>query len=120
MARKERTVYEITDDLTGEAIREDDAVTIEFSYGGQAYTIDLDKGNAKTLDDFMAKYVDAATPIRKKSSTSPLFQKTTPPKFDRAKLTAWAEANGYKVAPRGRISGSVIDAYLTKDIKPKG
>lgn len=65
MAKKEIKSYVYTDDLTGEEISEEESSTIEFSYAGQDYSIDLGAKNAKKLDEFLAPYLDKATKVRR-------------------------------------------------------
>jgi hypothetical protein len=45
----------IVDDITGE----DADRTITFALNGQAYSIDLTESNAKTLEEFLAPYIEA-------------------------------------------------------------
>lgn len=107
MARKEIKTYQITDDLTGESLNEDEAVTLAFSYGGTSYEIDLSKKNADKLDTFIAPYIDAARKVR--------APKASPSKKSgiegRPGLRAWAKENGFKVSDRGRVSQEAQDAY---------
>ncbi|WP_207770859.1 histone-like nucleoid-structuring protein Lsr2 [Microbacterium testaceum] len=110
MARKERTVYDITDDLTGEAVDEKDAQEIFFSYAGTDYKIDLGKANAKKLDDFLAPYIDAATRVAGRTAAKS-GGKTEPSKEERNAMRTWAQANGYTVSDRGRISQEIQKAY---------
>lgn len=117
MAKTQVVTYKFTDDLTGEEIPEDEASTIEFSYGGTDYTIDLSAKNAKKLDDFLAPYVDAATKVRKSGGSAKKSSGKSEefPKYDRAELTKWAKENGYEVSERGRISYEVLRAYFHKN-----
>ncbi len=108
MAKRKIISFTYTDDLTGEEIPEDEAQTIEFSYGGSDYSIDLSKQNAKNLDDFLAPYVDAATKVRK--SAGPSKGKRTD-KEDLDAIRAWARENGHEVKGRGRVAQSIKDAY---------
>lgn len=114
MAKKVITQTRIIDDLTGEEVPEDEAVSLTFSYGGSDYEIDLSKRNAQALDDFMAKYIDAARKVRKGGGTGRnlLGGPATGRKFDRAKVAEWAKQNGYEVAERGRIKQDILDAYV--------
>ncbi|WP_336633645.1 MULTISPECIES: histone-like nucleoid-structuring protein Lsr2 [unclassified Microbacterium] len=109
MARKEIKTYIVTDDLTGEEIPDTDAVTIQFSYGGQAYEIDLSKNNAKKLDDFMADYIDKARRVR--SSSAAPVRRTATKRQDLNAVRKWAKANGHSVSERGRVAQAVLDAY---------
>lgn len=112
MARKEIKTFEITDDLTGETIAEDDVVTMQFSYGGTSYEIDLSKENAAKFDSLIQPYQDAARRVRGGNATT-----TKPRKSSGAagsslqEIRDWANANGHAVSARGRISADVLSAY---------
>ena len=108
MARKERTVIDVTDDLTGELT--EDGELIEFSLRGNYYEIDLGPANAKRLDDALAPFIIAA---RKTSAP----QKTTAGKTRRSrsdepkKIREWAAKQGHQIPPRGRIPVEIVAAY---------
>ncbi|MDF2562334.1 MAG: hypothetical protein K0R99_3780 [Microbacterium sp.] len=110
MARKTRTVYDITDDLTGETLSEDEAVNIEFSYGGRSYSIDLSKKNADKFDDVIKPYLDAATPQRGTATSKP-GKNNSGKRTDLDAVRAWASSNGYEVSSRGRVAKTILDAY---------
>ena len=98
----------IKDDLTGEVIEDGQAVTIEFTINGKAYTIDLGPKNAAAFHAALEKYVAAATKVggaprgRRNSARSTQ---------DLAAIRAWANDHGYVVAARGRISSEIKEAY---------
>ena len=99
----------IKDDLTGEVIEDGQAVTIEFTINGRAYTIDLGPKNADAFHAALEKYVAAATKVggaprgRRNSARSTQ---------DLAAIRAWAHENGIPVAARGRIAASVKEQYM--------
>ncbi|MEO2133196.1 Lsr2 family protein [Microbacterium sp.] len=111
VARKEIKTYIVTDDLTGEEIPEDEAVSIQFSYGGQAYEIDLSKRNAKKLDDFLAQYIDKARRLRSSSLPAARRSSSAPKKYDLDAVRNWARTNGHTVSDRGRVAQTILDAY---------
>jgi hypothetical protein len=98
----------IKDDLTGEVIEDGQAVTIEFSINGKAYTIDLGPKNADAFHAALEKYVAAATKVggaprgRRNSARSTQ---------DLAAIRVWANDHGYVVAARGRISSEIKEAF---------
>lgn len=111
MARKAKTVWEVTDDLTGEALSAEEAAHVRLSYSGRDYELDLSKENMKKLDDFLVPYLRRAEPTNRTKSR---FQKSGlegDVKQRNQKIRAWAAENGFKVAPRGIIKTEVIDAY---------
>ncbi len=58
MAR--RYVEVVQDDLTGEAIGDGQAETIEFAVNGESYSIDLSKENAADFHQPLEKYIAVA------------------------------------------------------------
>lgn len=66
----------------------------------------------------------AATKVRVKGAASKVSVKAkdapteSRPKVDPKAVRAWAKAHGHGVGDRGRIHGSVVDAYLA-DVKPE-
>jgi len=98
----------IKDDLTGEVIEDGQAVTIEFTINGRAYTIDLGPKNADAFHAALEKYVAAATKVggaprgRRNSARSTQ---------DLAAIRARANDHGYVVAAHGRISSEIKEAY---------
>ncbi len=85
--------------------------TIQFSYQGTQYEIDLSKKNEEKLIRALEPFTSKArkTGGRRRSSAKSLVGKT-----DKNQLQAmrdWARANGFKVSDRGRVSQEVQDAY---------
>lgn len=110
----QRTLVQLTDDLDGKSIADGDGETVEFTYRGQSYEIDLSNKNLEALDNFLAKYIDAARksaggsgPKRRSSSTRAQSDSDVDPKAVRA----WAKENGIDVNARGRISAEVVEQF---------
>ncbi|SDO98950.1 Lsr2 protein [Microbacterium testaceum StLB037] len=111
MAKEEIKTYIYRDDLTGEIVEEDDFQTVEFSYGGDHYTIDLGVNSAKKLDDFLAPYIDKASKAYTRYYGSP---KSPTPKAGKSRpgARAWAEEQGHvQKGGRGRLSNDVLAKY---------
>ena len=113
MAR--HTIEKLIDDLDGsEATR-----TVEFSYQGKTYALDLNDKNAAELEEALAPYIAAAGKAgtaqsgrgrgggRRAAAQSPDGK----PDYNAKDLRAWAEANGVDVPARGRIPGKVIEQF---------
>ena len=121
----QQTTVRFVDDLDGS-----DAVgTIEFGLDGRTYQIDLSDGNAATLRDALAPFIDAArqvggrgrgrarrqpkaikppAPVEESAAVEPRAQST---RAEAATIREWAREHGLKVNDRGRISRSVLEAY---------
>jgi hypothetical protein len=113
MARKTQVV--LIDDIDGGKADE----TVKFALDGQAYEIDLSDVHAKELRDALEKFQEAGTRLGRYSLGSargPVRQAVAPRRRsgDRDQNKAireWAERNGKKVSPRGRIPQAIIEAY---------
>ena len=102
----------LVDDLDGSQASE----TVYFSLGRRHYEIDLSAENARTLRDELAPFVAAARRSdgdrrsrRTRAGDSPPPVSTG--RRDLAKIRVWARQHGYKIADRGRIPSSVLEAY---------
>lgn len=108
MAKKHFT--QLIDDLDGSVI--DDGTTVQFSFGGHAYEIDLSRDNAEKMHDALRPYISAG-----RGADSPhAVPRRTPrgraiPTRDLADVRSWAEKNGHSINTRGRISTAVLEAY---------
>ncbi|MDZ5623330.1 Lsr2 family protein [Nocardioides sp. HM23] len=104
MAQKQTVTY--ISDLSGKEITDNDAPTVEFSYRGLSYTVDLSAKEAEAFDNTMNKYIAAGNRVKsgrtvKRSTVGPTA----------AEIRAWAQSNGYKVPDRGRIPADVREAF---------
>lgn len=105
MARK--VIETILDDIDGS----ENAETISFSLDGVAYEIDLAERNATKLYDVLKPYREAGRKINTSRASSGSSTRRKAPTHDLEAVRAWASKNGHKVAERGRIAQSVLDAY---------
>jgi hypothetical protein len=114
----------ITDDLDGSQADE----TVYFSLDGVGYEIDLSSKNASELRLFLGRFQDAGTRTGKvetgKHAAVRNFRgsstaQNTMNREQNQKIRAWAEANGWVLADRGRIPQTIIDAFETKTPNPE-
>jgi hypothetical protein len=104
LARK--VITSITDDLDGSG----DASTVTFSLEGRSYEIDLSDHNRTALQEALAPYIKAG----RAAGGSPRNGTRSPRRGNRddnAVIREWARLNGHKVNERGRIPGSIVEAY---------
>ena len=106
MAKQIVETTEYTDDLDGSVAAE----TIQFSFGGTAYEIDLSRANAKAFAKTMAPYIGAARKVRAPRRTAAKSARRGGVR-DLGEIREWASQNGYQVSERGRVAGAVLDAY---------
>jgi hypothetical protein len=97
MARE--TITRLVDDLDGGAAHE----TVRFGLDGRLYEIDLSTKNAKKLRNELASFIDhgnrVGRPAPARRGRGPAAAKD----HDQI-IREWAQANGYEVSARGRIS----------------
>ena len=100
------TITQITDDIDGSK----NADEVSFSFEGSSWTIDLTSKNKAKLEAALKPYMDAGTRTSgrggRRSSKSSSSRRS-----DLQEVRAWAKKNGHKVSERGRIPGSVLEAY---------
>ncbi len=88
------------------------AETVSFGLDGATYEIDLSKSNAKKLRDALASYVGNARRVSRGRTSAPRGRGGA--RADREQTQAireWARGNGYQVSDRGRVPGTVLEAY---------
>lgn len=105
MAKRTVVTEELVDDLDGSTGDR----TVNFVWDGTAYEIELSRKNAASFARVMKPYVDAARRVR--SPRARRGRGSGAGRRDLSDIRDWAAANGYKVAPRGRIAASVVEAY---------
>jgi hypothetical protein len=93
----------IIDDIDGT----EGAVTIEFSYKGISYEIDLAERQEAKMDKALDPFIAAATRVSKRGNKRP----AAGPSKSLGAVREWARANGYEVSERGRVPKSVLEAY---------
>lgn len=109
-----QTVIHMTDDLDGSEATQ----TVDFSYRGKSYSIDLNDSNASDFDDALAPYIAAAEKTGGPSSSRGSSGRRAAAPGQRSSgdvdpkaVRAWAAATGVEVSPRGRIKGEVVEQY---------
>ena len=105
-----RTIVQLEDDLTGGPAEE----SVSFALDGRSFLIALSAANASQLREILAPYIAAGRSQRAgRRSTSGSRRSTSgyAGDVDPATVRAWAQANGYAVSTRGRVSRELRDAY---------
>ena len=104
----------LVDDLDGS---EEGVENVLLALDGTNYEIDLSAANAGRLRDKLARFVDAASPV--KATPAPVNRggrtkaaAPQPPNRDQIRaIREWAKSAGYEVSARGRISKSIQEAF---------
>jgi hypothetical protein len=104
------TEVRLIDDIDGSKASE----TVTFGLDRRQYEMDLSTKNAAKLREALAPFVASArrsSGRRRSSNGSQITQKLATDRERTAAIREWAREHGHKVADRGRIPASVIDAY---------
>jgi nucleoid-associated protein Lsr2 len=99
-----KTVVELIDDIDGSKAD----ITVQFSWHGSSYEIDLSKKNAKAFEAAVEPYLSHAT---RAASGRAGRRSSARGKNDLSAVRSWATSNGYELATRGRIPAAVLEAY---------
>ncbi|WP_104191089.1 Lsr2 family protein [Cryobacterium sp. Y82] len=106
-----KTTVQLLDDLDGTVIENGSGATVSFAFEGDSYEIDLSTEN---LAEFRAAIKPYTNVSRRVGYVPAKTRGASSAGSDRAELQAiraWAAANGTHVSDRGRIAGSVREAY---------
>lgn len=102
MARKTQVI--LTDDLDGSEASQ----TVSFGLDGVAYEIDLNDLHAEQLREQLETWVSSGRRVGGRRTA----RRTAGGDRERAaRIREWARENGHEVSDRGRIAGSVVEAY---------
>ncbi|MDQ2850155.1 MAG: Lsr2 family protein [Actinomycetota bacterium] len=85
--------------------------TVDFSYRGVDYQIDLSARNARAVDKLLTQIVEGA----RRTEKSPAARRRGTQTRNRAPVAkavrAWAKHEGIEVADRGRVAADVIQRF---------
>jgi hypothetical protein len=104
-----KTIVTTFDDLDGSS---EGVETVQFSYSGTDYEIDLAPHNRTKLDDALAIFVAHARRVggrRRPAGSSTTREDSST--VDNAAIRAWAAEQGMDVNRRGRLPKSLLEAY---------
>jgi hypothetical protein len=100
------TITQITDDLDGSK----GAETYRFGWQGDEFEIDLSNKNFKAFYKAIEPYLEAATKVPKRSSSTRRSSAASS-KRDFSTIRDWAKDQGLEVSNRGRIPRSLVEQY---------
>ncbi|MBG6213659.1 MAG: Lsr2 family protein [Cryobacterium sp.] len=112
-----KTTVQLLDDLDGTVIENGSGATVSYAFEGDSYEIDLSAENLVKFRSALKQYTSVSrrvgyVPAKPRGASSA--------GSDRAELQAirtWASANGMQVSDRGRIAGTVREAYANAQAK---
>jgi len=104
----QKTQVVLIDDIDGSDADE----TVTFAIDGVGYEIDLTAAHASELRESFATWVGHARKAgRTVATTRTGGRRAGTDRAQLAKIREWARDNGHKVSERGRIPGSILEAY---------
>ena len=117
--RKEITDVQLIDDMDGSSPA---TTTIEFTFDGKNYVIDLSEQHADEFNKALAPYIEHArrarrAPANKRKSRSS-SEAARVKRQKNAKIRAWALENGVTVSKRGQLGQDTIAAYEAAHAAP--
>ena len=85
--------------------------TVQFSFDGTSYEIDVCSKHANELRDKVGQYADHARKASAGGAARRRRSRTGPGRERSGEIRAWAKQRGYKVSERGRIPATIITEY---------
>jgi hypothetical protein len=114
----QKVLVETIDDIDGEVATN----TVPFNLDGVSYEIDLSDENAGNLRDELARFIAAGRRTGGRKVRLATGQSgAASPGTDRERsrqIREWAQANGYEVSTRGRLSAEIVEAYEAAQSAP--
>lgn len=102
-----RVLTQLVSDISGDEISEGGGETIQFSYRGTSYTIDLTAKESAGFDKSIGMYLEHATKVGgRRASTG---NSASP--GDAKAVREWAKDQGIDIPSRGRIPAEVRAQY---------
>ena len=116
--RKEITDVQLIDDIDGSPA----TATIEFTFDGKNYVIDLSEQHADEFSKALAPYIEHArrarrAPANKRKARSS-SEAARAKRQKNAQIRAWALENGVTVSKRGQLGQDTIAAYEAAHTTP--
>jgi hypothetical protein len=104
----QRVITQLVSDLSGDEIADGKGESIEFSYRGASYSIDLTDKEAAGFDKAVALYLEHATKTGGRRRSASAGSKSD---YSAKEVRVWAKAQGIDVPERGRIPGDIVQRY---------
>lgn len=85
--------------------------TVQFSFDGTSYEIDLSNDNAAKLEKALAPFVEKATKVSSARAAGSRAKRTASGRSKAAEVRAWAKEQGIPVPDRGRVPNDILEQY---------
>lgn len=106
-----QTLVQLVDDFTGDRIEDGSGRTVRFSFDGAEYEIDLSNSNIEEFENTLERYVRASRRVSGRRKAGGSSRRGGGGNNETAAIREWAEAQGLKVATRGRIPAEIVERY---------
>jgi hypothetical protein len=106
-----KQITQLVDDLDGSVLEPGTGSTLRFALEGRQYEIDLSSSNADRLRAALAPFIAAGRSVAGSRSTGSARRSARGASGELAAIRSWAQAQGFSVGDRGRISAEVREAY---------
>jgi hypothetical protein len=106
-----KTTVQLLDDLDGTVIDTGSGETVSFAFDGDSYEIDLSSENLAEFRAVMKPYTNVSRRVGYVPAKPRATGSTGSDRAELQAIRAWAAANGIPVSDRGRIAGTVREAY---------
>ena len=117
--RKEITDVQLIDDIDGSPA----TATIEFTFDGKNYVIDLSEQHADEFNKALAPYIEHARRARRgpanKRKPRSSSEAARIKRQKNAEIRTWALENGVTVSKRGQLGQDTIAAYEAAHTTPQ-
>lgn len=117
--RKEYKSVELVDDIDGSPA----TATIEFTFDGKNYVIDLSEQHADEFNKALAPYIEHARRARRgpanKRKPRSSSEAARAKRQKNAEIRTWALENGVTVPKRGQLGQDTIAAYEAAHTTPQ-
>lgn len=105
-----KMITELVSDISGKPIERGKGRSVDFSYEGVLYRVDLTNDEVADFENALRPYLEAGRKIegqRRRTHASSTKKRD----FDPAAVRAWAAGQGIEVSPRGRIKAEIVEKY---------
>lgn len=111
MAKK--TLVQLVDDFSGEAIDDGAGRTIRYAFEGAEYEIDLDNAHIEEFANALEPYVRASRRVAGRRKTTGGAPRRGA-RSETADIRDWAKSEGLQIAERGRIPAEIVERYRNR------
>lgn len=113
----QKIIVQLHSDLSEVEIPQGEGSTVNFSFQGKSFEIDLSDKELAEFEEVLDIYMEKGRRAnRTRSGSAPVASThgntgSGIPKEELQKIRAWGQENGFKVSERGRVKNDLVEAY---------